>query len=114
MLKKNGLELAEKYDKMKEPKTFKLTFDGVRYIPKIGNIMMSTLDECTAIEYLKNGTLKESDFTKLPDGYLNSESSQSEEQAVDSFTKTELEPELKQAWKPNPSKQEKRQYTKRK
>ena len=39
MLKKNGLELAEKYDKMKEPKTFKLTFDGVRYIPKIGNIM---------------------------------------------------------------------------
>ena len=90
MLKKNGLELAEKYDKMKEPKTFKLTFDGVRYIPKVGNIMMSTLDECTAIEYLKNGTLKESDFTKLPDGYLNSESSQSEEQAVDSFTKTEL------------------------
>ena len=82
--------------------------------------MMATLDEDTAIQYLNDGTLRESDFTKLPDGYKKAvaksepvDEAISEEQTIDSFAKTELEPKLKHAWKPNPSKQEKRPYNKR-
>lgn len=112
MLQRNGLELAAKYEKMSEPKTFKLTFDGIRYIPGVGNIMMTTLEEETAVKYLKDGTLRESDFTKLPDGYKNSaakpepvDEAISEEQTVDSFAKPE--PKHNQN-------QQKRPYNKRK
>ena len=106
---------------MSKEKTFKLTFSGIRYIPKVGNIMMATLDEDTAIKYLNDGTLRESDFIKLPDGYKNAvakpepaDEAISEEQTIDSFAKTELEPELKQALKPNGNKESKRPYNKRK
>ena len=121
MLQRNGLELAAKFEIMSKEKTFKLTFSGIRYIPKVGNIMMATLDEDTAIQYLNDGTLRESDFIKLPDGYKKAvdksepvDEAISEEQTIDSFAKTELEPELKQAWKPSGNKESKRPYNKRK
>lgn len=102
---------------MSKEKTFKLTF-GIRYIPKV-EVMMATLDEDTAIQYLNDGTLRESDFIKLPDSYKNAvdktepvDEAISEEQTIDSFAKTELERELKQAWKPSGNKESKRPYNK--
>ena len=122
MLQRNGLELATKYDKQMEAKTHETIYKGQRrFISKHGFIFFDELSDLDCIEMLNSKVLRESDFTKLPDGYKKAvakpepvDEAISEEQTVDSFANRELEPELKQAWKPNGNKETKRPYNKRK
>ena len=69
LLKTKGMSKAEILDKV-EKRTCKPSWVGRKYSPiAMANIFPEYLHDENAIEYLKSGALKESDFEVLPESY---------------------------------------------